>query len=70
MDNFNELLNKSRELKNESDLIEQDIKMIIDENDRVIRIAKNTPIILDDIDKKFSDVTKLDFKDHAFLFLL
>ncbi|MGR5876959.1 hypothetical protein ACT7C3_14240 [Bacillus pacificus] len=45
---------------------EKDMKMVIDENERVIEIAKNSNFYLNDIDRKFAEATKLDIKDYPF----
>ncbi|MGG5795904.1 hypothetical protein [Bacillus nitratireducens] len=69
MDEFERLIIRSKQLDNESKLLREDIKMVIDENERVIEIAKNSNFYLNDIDRKFAEATKLDIKDYSFLFL-
>ncbi|KXY58265.1 hypothetical protein [Bacillus cereus] len=69
MDEFERLIIRSKQLDNESKLLRKDMKMVIDENERVIEIAKNSNFYLNDIDRKFAEATKLDIKDYPFLFL-
>ncbi|PGT19441.1 hypothetical protein [Bacillus cereus] len=69
MDEFEKLIIRSKKLENESKLLREDMKMIIDENDRVKEVAENASFYLKDIDRKFAEATKLDIKDYSFLFL-
>ncbi|HDR6300661.1 hypothetical protein COD90_05070 [Bacillus cereus] len=68
MDEFEKLIIRSKKLENESKLIREDVKMIIDENDRVKEVAENVSFYLKDIDRRFAEATKLDIKDYSFLF--
>ncbi|WP_019156990.1 hypothetical protein [Robertmurraya massiliosenegalensis] len=69
MDEFERLVNRSKDLDRESQLLKKDMDMIIEENKRIKRIAENSRYVMKDIDKRFAEATKLDAKDISFLFL-
>ena len=46
----------------------KEIKKLSDKSKRVSAVAENASIIIDDIDRKFADVTKFNDTDIAFLF--
>jgi hypothetical protein len=69
MDEFDKLVNRGKKIDIESQLLKKDMEMVIAENDRIKRIAENSRYVMKDIDIRFAEATKLDFKDFSFLFL-
>lgn len=64
-----ELQEERRRLKNETDIIFDDMQRTIDETDRVADVAHNARQILMDIDQKFQSCTGLKKMDIGFLFV-
>lgn len=63
-----ELKRKRLNLENESEVYLNNMNNITQESERVANIAKNSKVILDDLEYKFESVTGLDNTDVKFLF--
>ena len=68
MDYLESIMARRNEYEKETSEFKQDLESERKELARLERVAQNTPLILDQLDREFSERTSLNWKDIGFLF--